>query len=34
VVALHATPANAARLRTEVLAGLLDAQRELAEILP
>lgn len=34
VVALHATPANSSRLRTEVLAGLLDAQRELAEILP
>jgi IclR family transcriptional regulator, pca regulon regulatory protein len=34
VVALHATPANSERLRTEILAGLLDAQKELAEILP
>jgi IclR family pca regulon transcriptional regulator len=34
VVALHATPDNFTRLRGEILNGLLEAQRELAEILP
>jgi IclR family transcriptional regulator, pca regulon regulatory protein len=34
VVAVHATPAMTARLRTEILSALLEAQKELAEILP
>lgn len=34
VVALHATPESAARIRTEVLPRMLEAQRQLAELLP
>lgn len=34
VVAVHATPDNFARLRGPILTGLLEAQHELAEILP
>jgi IclR family pca regulon transcriptional regulator len=34
VVAVHATPVMMSRLRTEILSALLEAQRQLAEILP
>jgi IclR family pca regulon transcriptional regulator len=34
VAAVHATPAMSSRLRTEILAALLAAQQQLAEILP
>jgi hypothetical protein len=34
VVAAHATPAMSARLRTDILAALQQAQHHLSEILP
>jgi IclR family pca regulon transcriptional regulator len=34
VVALHATPESAARIRTEILPRMLEVQRQIADILP